>query len=319
MSSRRAGNHTDDVPTDTGSDGVSARSIHPERGGIDVFDSLLVRQPIAEGRTRAVGDLLADWAAENGDGDARTLLPVDGVTTVTLFLDDGESGWTDNTGRPSQRDDALLWYIEVVDDDADAWTTPDETIRGVSPLFDGGLADSLTDRATVRAGGRGDHRYITHVTNPHRKARYANAVEKSLIAPVAGDELPIPIVITTLAVKAGLTSTLIAGVVDFVNWLKRFDRVQSWAREETETVEAEAMYTESLLLEAVGDRQVVHYYMETEDMDRLYEAFYESDDWKARLSEWVIRRALSNPETFLEPPLETDCEVLIHAVDSERP
>jgi len=64
---------------------------------------------------------------------------------------------------------------------------------------------------------------------------------------------------------------------------------------------------------------VVHYYMETEDMDRLYEAFYESDDWEARFSEWLLRRVLETPEKFLKPPLETDCEVLLHAVDPGRP
>jgi hypothetical protein len=319
MSPRQEENHTDGVSTTTGNDGANSRPTYPERGGIDVLDSLLVRQPIAEGRTRTVSDLLADWAADNSDGDVRTLLPVDGVTLVTLFLDDGGFGWTDDAGHASGRGDALLWYIEVVDDDAEAWTNPDTTIRTVSPLFEGELDDSLTDEATVHAAGRSGHRYVTHVTNPHRKSRYADAVGRSLVAPVAGDELPIPVAITSLAVRAGPTSTLVARAVDLVNRLKRFDRVRSWARDETETVEAEAMYTESLLLEAVGDRQVVHYYMETEDMDRLYEAFYGADDWEARLSEWVLRRVLTTPETFLEPPLETDCEVLIHAVDPERP
>lgn len=172
---------------------------------------------------------------------------------------------------------------------------------------------------TVHAAGRNGHRYVPHVTNPHRQARYADTVGRSLVAPIAGDELPIPVAITSLAVKAGLISTLVASAVDFVNWLERFDRVQSWARDETETVETEAMYTESLLLETVETHQVVHYYMETEDMDRLYEAFCESDDWEARFSEWVMSRVLANPETFLEPPLKPDCEVLIHAVDPERP
>ena len=319
MSPREEENHTDDVPTTTGSDGTNSRSTYPERGGVDVFDSLLVRQPIAEGRTRTVRDSLADWAADNGDGDARTLLPVDGVTLVTLFLDDGGFGWTGDAGHAPRRGDALLWYIEVVDADAEAWTNPDTTIRNVSPLFEGELDGLLTDQATVHAAGRSGHRYVTHVTNPHRKSRYADTVGRSLVATVAGDELPIPVAITSLAVKAGPTSTLLARAVDLVNRLKRFDRVRSWARDETDTVEAEAMYTESLLLEAVGSRQVIHYYMETEDMDRLYEAFYGSDDWEARLSEWVLRRVLATPETFLEPPLETDCEVLIHAVDPERP
>jgi len=315
MSPQQTGPNVDGVSTDTTADEVS----YPERGGIDIFDSLLIRQPIAEGQTQDARDLLADWAGDNSDGDARTLVPVDGVTLVTLFLDDGGFGWTNDAGSDPQRGDALLWYVEVVDDDADAWTTPDATIKRVSPLFEHGLADVLAGETTVHAKRHHNHRYIIHATNPYRQEQYADTVEQSLVAPVAGDELPIPVVVTSLAVKAGLTSTLVARAVDVINWLKRFNRVQSWARDETGTIEAEAMYTESLLLEAAGDREVVHYYMETEDMERLYEAFDESDDWEARFSEWVMRRVLANPETILEPPLETDCEVLIHAVDSERP
>ena len=319
MSPQKPDRDADDVSGNTAGAGAEAPSAFPERGGIDVFDSLLVRQPIAAGRTQAVTDLLADWADGRADGGARALLPVDGVTLVTLFLDTGGFGRTDAAGRDARRGDALLWYVDVTDGDADAWATPNATIRSVSPLFERGVGDSLAGEATVHADGHGDHRYVTHVTNPYRRERYADAVGRSLVAPVAGDELPIPVAITSLAVKSGLTSALVGRAVDLVNWLKRFDRVQSWARDETETVEAEAVYTESLLLEAVGDRQVVHYYMETEEMDRLYEAFYGSDDWEARVSEWVLRRVLAAPEAFLEPPLETDCEVLIHAVDPDRP
>jgi hypothetical protein len=203
MHSQPTGDRADDG-VDAASDGPDTRPATPERGGVDVLDLLLIRQPVVEGWTRAVRDLLADWADDNVDGDAHALLPVDGVTLATLFLDDGGFGWTD-------------------------------------------------------------------------------------------------------------------GADDAINWLKRLDRVQSWVRGETETVEAEAMYTESLLLEGEGDRQVLHYYMETEDMDHLYEAFYDSDGWEARFSEWALRRVLAAPEAFLDPPLETDCKVLIHAVDPERP
>ncbi|SDE95771.1 hypothetical protein SAMN04488067_101225 [Halorubrum xinjiangense] len=307
-----------DASTDDASDGGVPPG-YPERGGIDVFDSLLLRQPIADGETAAVWELLAAWADDHRDGDVRTLLPVDGVTLVTLFLDDGGFGRTDGADRDPGRGDALLWYVEVVDADADAWRTPDATVRDASPLFEAGLADLLAGEPTVHAGGRDGHRYVTHVTNPRRRERYADVVGRSLVAPVVGDELPIPVAIVSLALRPGATSALVARAIDLVNWLKRFDRVQSWARDETDTVEAEAMYTESLLLETVGDRQVVHYYMETEDMDRLFEAFYESDDWEARLSERLFRRVLADPAAFLEPALETDCEVLIHAVDPERP
>jgi len=297
------------------------RSVYPDRGGIDVFDSLLVRQPIREGETAAVRAVLSDWATDNAGADARTLLPVPGVTLVTLFLDTGDFGWTSGdatTGRPDDRD-ALVWYVEVADDDADPWRRPEETIRGSSPLFDAGLTDHLAGEATVHADGREGHRYVTHVTNPHRRELYADAVGDTFVAPVAGDDLPIPVAIVSLGLRGGLVSTLVARAVDIVNWVKQFDRVQAWVRDETDTVEEEAMYTESLLLESADGRQVLHYYMETEDMDQLYEAFYESDDWEARLSEWLFRRVLANPEVFLAPPLETDCEVLLHAVDPRRP
>lgn len=175
---------------------------------------------------------------------------------MTLFLDDGEFGRVDDASHDPQRGDALLWYVEMCDADADAWTTPDATIRSVSPVFGTGLADVLTDEATVHAGGRADHRYVTHVANPYRRERYADAVGRSPVASVAGDESPIPVALASLAVKSGPTSTLVARAVDFINWLKRFDRVQSWAREETDTVETEAMYTESLSLESVGDRRM---------------------------------------------------------------
>ncbi len=319
MDRHGASSRAADVPTETTTNGSGSRPKYPEQGGIDVFDSLLVRQPIAEGQTDAVKQLLADWASENTDGDVHTLLPVDGVTLVTLFLDDGGFGWTDTPGPDPRRSDALLWYVEVADAAAEAWATPDTTIRNASPLFERGLTGLLTGEATIHAAGHGAHRYVTHVTNPLRQSRYADAVGRSLVAPVADDELPIPVAITSLALKPGLTSSVIAGAVDVVNWLKQFDRVQAWARDETDTVEAEGMYTESLLLEAVGARQVLHYYMETEDMDRLYEAFDESDEWDARVSEWLLRRVLETPETFLTPPLETECEVLVHAVDPERP
>ena len=136
MHSQPTGDRADDG-VDAASDGPDTRPATPERGGVDVLDLLLIRQPVVEGWTRAVRDLLADWADDNVDGDAHALLPVDGVTLATLFLDDGGFGWTD-------------------------------------------------------------------------------------------------------------------GADDAINWLKRLDRVQSWVRGETETVEAEAMYTESLLLEGKG-------------------------------------------------------------------
>ena len=285
-------------------------------GGIDVFDSLLVRQGIREAKTEAVLELLADWGAANKEGNVRTLLPVDGVSLVTLFLDRGNFGWM---GSESATGDALLWYVEVVDDHADEWDDPDATIRDTSPLFETELGVMLEEDAIVHADGRDGHQLITHATNPHRQDRYIDVCGPSLVAPVGGDELPISVAVTTISLKPGFVSWLVSRVVRIGNWFKRFDRISEWIRNQTDTLEEEAMYTESLLIEPVGDRLVLHYYMETEDQERAWKAYQESDNWDVRFSDWAMRRIFVNPEAVLDPPLESDCEVLIHAVHPGRP
>ena len=305
---RKAENRPGDAPID------------PPRGGIDVFDSLLVRQPVRPGETRAVRDLLAEWAREHSNGEARTLLPVAGVNLVTLFLDRGGFGaGVDGPGGDTGSDgDALVWYVEVADDDAEPWTAPDAAVRE-SPLFAAGLGDLLDGSGTVYADSRDGCRLVTHATNPDRQPRYEAHVGRPLLAPVASEELPLPVALTSLRLKSGLRTRLVARGIDVVNWLKRIGPVQRWARDQTDTLEEEAMYTESLLFDPTGPAPVVRYYMETEDMDRLYEAYDASDNWEVRVSDWLFRRLFEDPREFLAPPLETDCEVLVHAVDPDRP
>lgn len=287
-----------------------------DRGGIDVFDSLLVRHRICPGQTEAVLELIAEWAVEHRGGDVRAVLPMDGVSLVTLFLDRGSFGWMN---EENTSDDALLWYIEVADDDADEWLDPDATIRNVSPLYDTELVTLLDGNAAVHADGRDGHQLITHATNPHRQERYAEHCDSSLVAPAAGDDLPISVVVTTVPLKPGLVSWLVSRVVRIGNWFKRHNRVSEWIRDQTDTLEEEAMYTESLLLEAVGDRLILHYYMEAEDQDRVAKAYQESDNWDVRFSDWAMHRIFVNPDEVLDPPLESDCEVLVHAVHPGRP
>lgn len=293
-------------------------SVDRSRGGIDVFDSLLVRQPVRPGETGAVRDLLAEWAGDHSGGDVRTLLPVAGVTLVTLFLDQGGFGAGAPGGDASgPGGDALVWYVEVADD-TEPWTDPGAAVRE-SPLFGAGLGDLLDGPGTVYADGRDGCRLVTHATNPDRQARYEAHVGRPLVAPVAGEELPVPVVLTSLRLKPGLRTRLVARGVDVVNWLKGFGPVRRWARDRTDTLEEEAMYTESLLFDPTGPAPVVRYYMETEDMDRLYDAYEASDSWEVRVSDWLFRRLFEDSREFLTPPLETDCEVLVHAVDPDRP
>jgi hypothetical protein len=288
------------------------RSGYPDRGGVDVFDSLLVRQPIA-GDPGAVRETVADWARENRDGDVRRLLPVEGVTLATIFFDPGGFGGAEGPG--------LVWYVEVVDDDAEPWTDPASAVRS-SPLFAAGLDALVDDRWQVHAGDRDGHRHVTHATNPHRGDLSADRVGRSLVAPVAGDDLPVTVALTTLRLRPGRRARVVDAALGAVNRLKavatRVDRVRRWLRDTTDTIEAETVYTESLLF----DRRrgpAVYYYVEVEDIDQLYDAYGAADGWEVRLSDWVFRRFFEDAAEFLTPPLRSDCEVLVHAVDPERP
>ena len=283
------------------------------RGGIDVFDHVIVRQPLRPGRTDTLRDRLASWVGNVADGDARSLLPVDGVHLVTLFLDCG--GFAAGTDG-----DALVWYIEVRDRGVDPWTDPVATVRG-SPLFDAdaGIGELLGAAATVHTAGHGGSRFVTHATNPKRRERYASAVGRPLVAPVAGEDLPTPVALVSMPLRSRPRAAVVARGLDLVNRLKRSAWLRERYRDATDVLEEERMYTESLLFDPTGDRPVLHYYMETEDMDRLYEAYEASNSWTVRLSDWMFRRFLERPEAFLAPPLESDCEVLVHAVDPDRP
>lgn len=289
-----------------GTPGERAGSRERPRGGVDAFDALSVRYGIGEGETDAVRELLAGWAREHPGGSVRDLLPVAGVNLCTLFLEEADTG-----------PDGLVWYVEVMDDRAAPWTDPVGGVRE-SPLFDAGLG-ALLGEPTVRADGVGGHRRVVVATHPDRQAWYEERGGRGLVAPVAGDELPVEVAMVELPLRAGAASRLTALALDVVNWLKRSTSLGERFRDDVDLLAEERLYSESLLLGPGDGRQVLHYYMETEETDRLYDAFEASADWEARLSEWLFRRLLERPEAMLERPLESDHEVLIHAVDPERP
>lgn len=282
----------------------------PSKGGIDVFEPLFIRQPILNGMGEEVRELLTEWSESTQEDD--TLLPLSNVSLVTLFYDNGEFCLDEE--NPS---DALIWYIETTD--ARSWDNPDDTVRRESPIFDFGLDEFLTGESTVKAGGIGGNRFVVYGTHPNRQDRYEDTVGSNLVSPVAGDELPIPVVLTSIPLNKGLTSRITARAVDFSNWIKSFDFVSSILRDKTETIEDEAMYTESFIMESSSDCQVLHYYMETEDMSQLYEGYENADSFVAKVSDRIMNAIFRNPSEFLEPPLETDYEVLIHSVNPNRP
>lgn len=287
-------------PTDGGRD-VPAPKSRP-CGGIDAFDALFVRQPIRPGASADVREAIANWVDEWDATDARALLPVDGVNVVTLFLDGGD----------------LLWYVEVIDDDASPWRNPEDAIRDRSPLFDTELAELVTPTATTYADGVEGRRLITHATHPDRQAWYESVCDRWLVAPVAGDDLPIEVATATFAVEPGLATRLVDAGVRVGNWLKGFDAIEDRIHDRTAVLAEERMYGETLLFDPNGTGGSIHYYMECESMEQLYDAYEASRTIEVRGSDWIMRRIFEDAEAVVERPLDTDAAVLVHAVDPNR-
>lgn len=284
-------------------------------GGIDAFDALYVRLPICDGETATVRDLIASWAREHPDGDARTLLPVDGVNLCTLFLDEQDV----NRDETRANGDSLLWYIEVMDDSTHPWTQPITAVQR-SPLFHTELSTLLTGDTEVYVDRMNGVQLMTNATHPDRQQWYEQHCEHSMIAPIAGDDLPIEVATVTIPLKSGGVSWLTGRLITAGNWLKQRTPLGEWLRHQTEVLAEERMYSESLLFRPADSRLILLYYMETEDMNQLYDAYEDSDTWIVRFSDWAMHRIFedSGIPTILERPLTSDAEVLIHAVDPER-
>lgn len=258
----------------------------------------------------AVDDLRTEVSAalEGAHGSGvDELLPLDGVSTVSLFAhDDGE--------RP-----ALVWYVEHAV--GGRWRDPAAVVREQSPLFPA-LAEYLADGdPNVVADASADVVRLVHESLPGRPNAYADQTGTLPTVLSAGGDEEIPAVVPLrLAVEPGLGTALarlFAGLMDRLaddGVVKR--TFESW----TEPIlEAEGMYTESLLLERTEAGYDLWWYMESGGMEQVYEAYYDSTSRIARLSERALGRVLERPERVLAHPVEaSDFELLTHAVAAER-
>jgi hypothetical protein len=141
-----------------------------------------------------------------------------------------------------------------------------------------------------------------------------------MVAPVAADELTIEVSAVRLTLRPGAPSWLTDRVTAVGNWIEERTPLGEWMRDQTAVLAEERMYSESLLVQPSDGGHVLWYYMETEEMDQLYDAFESSTDWMARFTKWVLPRIVvpADADRFLDPPLESDATVLVHAVDPRR-
>jgi hypothetical protein len=258
--------------------------------------AFLVRRRIDGDRLESVREAVAELRAD--PDDPRPLLGLEGATTASLFLDAGD-------------DPELLWYVEVPRSVMVDWKDPESRVEAAFPLEHDAIA---TEEARV------DRELLVHAVNPNRPRSATGTDDGPLVVSGAELENGVDVDLVQLHLKpglaerladrfAGLSRRVAAGEIEL-------GPIERWSGE---MLEAENMYTESIVLERRPDGYVLRGYMETEAMGGVYDAYYDTWNPVARLSELAFGRVLEEPRQILEYPLGTGLEVLAHAVDPDRP
>ncbi|MDG5817992.1 hypothetical protein [Natronococcus sp. A-GB7] len=258
--------------------------------------AFLVRRRIDGDRLESVREAVVERCAD--PDDPQSLLGLEGATTASLFLDAGD-------------DPELIWYVEVPRSVMVDWKDPESRVDAAFPLEHDAIA---TGEARV------DRELLVHAVNPNRPRSATGTDDGPLVVSGAELENGVDVDLVQLHLKpglaerladrfAGLSRRVAAGEIDL-------GPIERWSGE---MLEAENMYTESIVLERRPEGYVLCGYMETEAMGGVYDAYYDTWNPVARLSELVFGRVLEEPRQILEYPLGTGLEVLAHAVDPDRP
>jgi hypothetical protein len=238
---------------------------------------------------------------------AEALLPGVNAATVSVFVREAD-------GDAPQ----LAWFVEH--EEGPEWRDPAAAIRDHSPLFPA-LAEALGDGdATVVADTAPATAELVHAALPDRPVSFdAGTSELPVVGPRKAGGSPRPDVVPlVLRVRGGLGSLFARALAG------AFERTPGWLEAKFESssldiMEAEGMYTETLLLERGEDGYRLWWYMESGGMEQVQDAYYESDSRIARLSERVLGWVLERPERVLvEPVAATEFDLLAHAVAPDR-
>lgn len=257
--------------------------------------AFLVRRRVDESRLESIREA----ASRACDDDPARLLGLEGVTTASLFLDTGEEG------------PELIWYVELPRSAIADWDDPESRVEAAFPLEHDAIGD---DGAVV------DREFLVHAVNPVRPRTATGASDGPLVVSGPDADTGVDVELVQMRLEPGLAER-------FADWFAGISRrvengeldlgpVETWS---ADMLDAENMYTESMFLERRPDGYVLCQYMETEEMRQVYDAYYDTWNPVARASEIVVGRVLEDPGQILEYPLETDVELLAHAVDPNRP
>ncbi|WP_293029275.1 hypothetical protein [Natronococcus sp.] len=257
--------------------------------------AFLVRRRVGGERLESVREAVSELCAD--PDNPQPLLGLEGATTATLFLDTGD-------------EPALIWYVEVPRSATAGWDDPESRIEAAFPLEHDAIAD----------GDAIDRELLVHAVNPNRPRTATGTDNGPLVVSGTEREDGVDVDLVQLHLKPGLAERLadrFAGLSQRVAAGElELGPIERWSGA---MLEAENMFTESIVLERRPDGYVLCGYMETAEMAGVYDAYYDTWNPVARASELVLGRVLEDPEAILKYPLGTGLEVLAHAVDPDRP
>ena len=233
--------------------------------------------------------------------DPNRVLGLEGASTASLFIDRSETA------------PELVWYVELPRAVVDEWDDPQSTVAAAFPV----------DHDVLEPVANPDERTVlVHAVHPRRprtlelgRSETARTLEDSAVS----TQPAVDVELVRMRLKPGLPERL-------ADWFERLtqqvisgertlDRLDSWS---AEMLEQERMYTESIVLDR-SEGYTLYQYMEADEMQQVYDAYYDTWNPVARGAEHLMSRLLENPACILEYPLETEFELLAHAIDPDRP
>lgn len=258
--------------------------------------AFLFRRRINPERIEAVREAVSTTISED---DPSPLLSSMGVTTASLFLNQDPT-------TPE-----LVWYVELPHSAITDWDDPKAALSAVFPFEHDALTD--TDDSVERD-------LLVHAVNPRRpQTDVSGGISPHRVAE-SGTERRVDVALVSVWVNSGVPERLANWFAGLAHRFKagelELGPIETWS---TEMIDMENMYTESIFLERSANGYELLIYMEADEMQQVYDAYYDTWNPVARVSEIVLGWTLRDASPILDYPLETDYILLAHAVASNRP
>lgn len=269
--------------------------------------ALLVRQPIHVGETDQAVDVVTDRYQGGSNDRPDALLTGPDVVTGSAFV-----------ARPEDGPDELVWYLEV-GRGSPVSRAPRENFVA-SPIGDR-LADHLDAPVdwTVYSHATGTLAVHAALAGRPRSIETATSGQSQLVVRGTDAERSPDVVLVRVSLRPGVPDRVVRTVVrliqqlDDIGWAER--RVEGWVQP---VLEQEAMYTESIFLARTDVATDLLWYMETADFGGAVDAYQDTSNLVARISDVVLSWAFEGSEVLRQRDPETEFDPLVHAVDPGR-